>query len=80
MTEGEKEEEAKAKELMREMQGGDGEDEEEDDATYKKNNQFASHLKKNEAQSEFAKSKTLAEQRRFLPVYECRDDLLNVSG
>jgi pre-mRNA-splicing factor ATP-dependent RNA helicase DHX38/PRP16 len=31
-----------------------------------------------QAASEFAKTKTIAEQRRFLPVYECREDLLNV--
>ena len=31
-----------------------------------------------QAVSDFAKSKTLQEQRRFLPVYDCRDELLQV--
>ena len=31
-----------------------------------------------QAQSEFAKSKTLQQQRRFLPVYESRDELLHL--
>ena len=31
-----------------------------------------------QAQSEFARSKTLAQQRKFLPVFECRDELLNL--
>lgn len=42
--------------------------------------QFKDHLKKSEAVSEFAKSKTIAEQRRFLPVYQVREELLQVSG
>ena len=31
-----------------------------------------------QAQSEFARSKTIAEQRKFLPVYESRDELLHI--
>ena len=31
-----------------------------------------------QAVSEFAKTKTLQEQRRFLPVYDCREELLQV--
>lgn len=31
-----------------------------------------------QAISEWAKSRTLQEQRRFLPVYDCRDELLQV--
>lgn len=40
--------------------------------------QFKDHLKKAEAVSEFAKTKTIAEQRRFLPVYGVREELLQV--
>lgn len=40
--------------------------------------QFKDHLKKSEAVSEFAKNKTIAEQRRFLPVYGVREELLQV--
>lgn len=34
--------------------------------------------KKNEAVSDFAKSKTIKEQREYLPVYSVRDELLTV--
>jgi hypothetical protein len=40
--------------------------------------QFKDHLKKAEAVSEFAKNKTIAEQRRFLPVYGVREEMLQV--
>ena len=49
LTEGEKDEEAKAKELIKEEQGGDGEDPEEDEmGNHKAAGQFFTHLKKNE--------------------------------
>lgn len=35
-------------------------------------------MKKSEAASEWAKSRSIAEQRRFLPVYTVRDDLIQV--
>jgi hypothetical protein len=45
-------------------------DEEEDDVNYKADSQYSSHLKKkSEAQSQFAKTKTMKQQREFLPVY-----------
>ena len=31
-----------------------------------------------QAQSDFAKNRTLAEQRRFLPVWDTREDLLQI--
>jgi pre-mRNA-splicing factor ATP-dependent RNA helicase DHX38/PRP16 len=31
-----------------------------------------------QAASDFARNKTMSEQRRFLPVYGCRDELLQV--
>lgn len=42
--------------------------------------QFKDHLKKAEAISEFAKSKSIAEQRRFLPVYTVREEVLQVGS
>ena len=47
---------------------------------YKKSSGFASHMKKteNEAVSEFAKKKSIRQQREFLPVYTVREELLNV--
>lgn len=40
--------------------------------------QFRTHMKTNEAASEFARTKTLAQQRRFLPVYSVREEMLQV--
>ena len=50
---------------------------------YKKNTGFASHIKKkggkhSSSSSEFARTKTIQQQRQFLPVYSVRDDLLNI--
>ncbi|KAI9770174.1 MAG: DEAH-box RNA helicase prp16 [Candelina submexicana] len=39
---------------------------------------FAEHLKKNEGQSIFSKSKTLREQREYLPAFAVREELLRV--
>ena len=41
-------------------------------------NKFADHLKKNEGASNFSQSKTLREQREFLPAFAVREDLLRV--
>ena len=53
-------------------------DDGEDGSGYRKGSQFKSHLKKSEAASEFSRNKTLAEQRRSLPVFHVKDDLLQV--
>lgn len=46
---------------------------------YKGGNKFAQHMKKDEGgQSAFSKSKTLREQREFLPAFAVREDLLRV--
>ncbi|XHF97963.1 Pre-mRNA-splicing factor ATP-dependent RNA helicase PRP16 [Aspergillus wentii] len=46
---------------------------------YKGGNKFAQHMKKGESgQSSFSKSKTLREQREFLPAFAVREDLLRV--
>ncbi|KAI9842359.1 MAG: DEAH-box RNA helicase prp16 [Sclerophora amabilis] len=39
---------------------------------------FAEYLKKNEGQSTFSKSKSLKEQREFLPAFAVREELLRV--
>ncbi|KAJ4287995.1 DEAH-box RNA helicase prp16 [Kalmusia sp. IMI 367209] len=39
---------------------------------------FAEHLKTNEGQSAFSKSKTLREQRQYLPAFAVREELLRV--
>ncbi|KAG2706661.1 hypothetical protein I3843_05G102300 [Carya illinoinensis] len=51
---------------------------EEGEIDFKEDAKFAQHLKKGEAVSEFAKSKTLAQQRQYLPIYSVRDELLQV--
>lgn len=51
----------------------------EGEVDYKEGSKFSSHMKeKTEAASEFSQSKTIAEQRRFLPIYTIRDELLQV--
>jgi pre-mRNA-splicing factor ATP-dependent RNA helicase DHX38/PRP16 len=44
----------------------------------KGDSQFASHLKASEAASTFAKSKTIKEQREFLPAFAVREELMRV--
>jgi len=44
----------------------------------KGDSQFASHLKASEAVSIFSKSKTLREQREFLPAFAVREELLRI--
>ncbi|KZV62620.1 P-loop containing nucleoside triphosphate hydrolase protein [Peniophora sp. CONT] len=49
---------------------------EEGKEDYKGESKFASHLKTSAGQSSFAKSRTLKEQREYLPAFACREDLL----
>ncbi|MCJ1272622.1 DEAH-box RNA helicase prp16 [Puttea exsequens] len=44
----------------------------------KSSNKFAVHMKKSEGQSAFSKSKTLREQREYLPAFAVREELLRV--
>ena len=52
----------------------------EEDIDYKEGSSFAKHMKniKHDPQSQFAKTKTIKEQREYLPVYAVRDELLSV--
>ncbi|KAK4855434.1 hypothetical protein QYF36_007309 [Acer negundo] len=45
---------------------------------FKEDAQFSQHVKKEGAVSDFAKSKTLAEQRQYLPIFSVREELLQV--
>ena len=66
--------------------GGNGEEDADSTAVgedgkvdYRADSKYAEAMKgKTEAVSEFAKSKSLKEQRRFLPVYKVRKELLQV--
>ena len=59
------------------VSSADGKDGEVD---YKKSTGYASHMakQKQEAASEFAKTKSIRQQREFLPIYSVREELLNV--
>jgi pre-mRNA-splicing factor ATP-dependent RNA helicase DHX38/PRP16 len=46
----------------------------EDD--YKGDSKFATHLKTQTATSSFAKTRTLKEQREYLPAFACREELM----
>jgi pre-mRNA-splicing factor ATP-dependent RNA helicase DHX38/PRP16 len=51
----------------------------ESEVDYKKGSQFSSHLKdKSDAVSSFARTKSIREQREFLPVFTVRNELLKV--
>ncbi|CAD7701175.1 unnamed protein product [Ostreobium quekettii] len=76
LTDKEKEEAEKAKEEQQEAMGV--EDDVDEDGNVKATNRFKDHLKASEAASEFSKSKTIAQQRRSLPVFQVRDELMQV--
>ncbi|CAF2817755.1 unnamed protein product [Rotaria sp. Silwood2] len=57
----------------------DEKDEQSEDIDYKKSQKFAEHMQeKTDAVSDFAKRRTIDEQRKFLPIYAIRDDLLKI--
>ncbi|KAH6917703.1 hypothetical protein BKA70DRAFT_1487912 [Coprinopsis sp. MPI-PUGE-AT-0042] len=45
---------------------------------YKGDSKFASHMKASTGVSTFAKTRTLKEQREYLPAFACREELLKV--
>ncbi|CCL99949.1 uncharacterized protein FIBRA_01974 [Fibroporia radiculosa] len=45
---------------------------------YKGESKFATHLKANAGVSAFARSRTLKEQREYLPAFACREELMKV--
>ncbi|GMN49209.1 hypothetical protein TIFTF001_018375 [Ficus carica] len=51
---------------------------EDGEIDFKEEAKFAQHLKKGEAVSDFAKTKTISQQRQYLPIYSVRDELLQV--
>ena len=48
------------------------------DADYKTSAQFSQHLKSSEPVSQFAKNRTIKQQREYLPIYACRKELMQV--
>ena len=67
---------------------GTNDEDENGEIDYKKSSGFAQHMKKkkgddgkeknDEAVSNFAKTKSIREQREYLPIYSVRDELVNV--
>nr|CAI5831091.1 unnamed protein product [Callosobruchus analis] len=54
-------------------------DKDNDTTDYKADHKFAEHMKDTgEASSDFARKKTILEQRRYLPAFAVRQELLNV--
>lgn len=54
-------------------------DADNDVADYKKDQKFAEHMNVDQVgSSDFARKKTMNQQRQFLPVFAVRQDLLNV--
>ncbi|MED6205991.1 hypothetical protein PIB30_022881 [Stylosanthes scabra] len=51
---------------------------EDGEIDFKEEAKFSQHLKKEEAVSDFAKSKSIAEQRQYLPIFSVREELLQV--
>ncbi|KAI5717670.1 hypothetical protein M8J77_009415 [Diaphorina citri] len=57
----------------------DGKNAEDDSTDFRADQKFADHMKDTpEASSDFAKKNSILEQRRYLPVFACRQELLNV--
>lgn len=50
--------------------GKEGEDD------YKGDSKFAAHLKTQQSSSAHTRSRTLKEQREYLPAFACREDLM----
>ena len=84
---GVKEQEAEGERRRDANQNGNGEsggaeENTQGEVDYKKSSGFASHVnqgdEKSEAVSDFAKKKTIRQQRQFLPAFTVREDLLNV--
>lgn len=51
---------------------------EDDSADYRTDQKFADHMKKTEVSSDFAKKKSILQQRRYLPAFAVRQEVLNV--
>lgn len=47
-----------------------------DESNYKADSQFASHMKKAEGASNFSRTRTLKQQREYLPAFAVRDELM----
>ncbi|CAO3665843.1 unnamed protein product [Rhizopus stolonifer] len=60
------------------VKGKEKQEEQGEDIDGKAGSKFASHLKSSEAVSDFARTRSMREQREYLPVFAVREDLLRV--
>ncbi|KAK9707548.1 hypothetical protein RND81_07G204300 [Saponaria officinalis] len=51
---------------------------EDGEIDFKEDAKFAQHLKKDEGVSDFARTKTMSEQRQYLPIFSVRDELMQL--
>jgi pre-mRNA-splicing factor ATP-dependent RNA helicase DHX38/PRP16 len=51
---------------------------EADSTNYKADSQFSSHMKKSEGASVFSRTRTLKEQREYLPAFAVREELMGM--
>jgi HrpA-like RNA helicase len=72
---GEKDERAEQAEAQRQAEAKA----EEGDVNYKQDSQFAEHMKKkSEALSEFSQSKSIQQQREYLPIFSVKAQLMQI--
>jgi hypothetical protein len=60
---------AEAEQMARDSKGENG---------FKGDSKFAAHLKSSTGVSSFSKTRTLKEQREYLPAFACREELMKV--
>ncbi|KAH9621043.1 hypothetical protein KSS87_010728 [Heliosperma pusillum] len=51
---------------------------EDGEIDFKEDAKFAQHLKKDEGVSDFSRTKTMSEQRQYLPIFSVRDELMQI--
>ncbi len=56
--------------------GAEGQKEGVDEGNYKADSQFASHMKQSQGASNFSRTRSIKEQREYLPAFAVRDDLM----
>ncbi|KAJ7599325.1 pre-mRNA splicing factor [Mycena floridula] len=73
---GVKDEEGEAEAESQPKIGASNDDKEKED--YKGDSKFATHLKATSGVSVFARTRTLKQQREYLPAFACREDLMKI--
>ncbi len=58
--------------------GVEGQKDTPDEGNYKADSQFSTHLKQSEGASNFSRTRSIKEQREYLPAFAVREDLMKV--